>query len=362
MHDSRLRVGVVGGLGLMASPMAKHWRSDGPARALCVHDRGTRSSRHDRCRLAWTAHGAELVPEVSDVVRPDIDGVFVCCGKNGDDASIIGGLARSLASNGDGRFICHLSTVSSQFVEAATIYAGRRGVTYVNYPLTGGPMGAERATMLILAGGSKDLYQRLEPALLPLGKPRYFGSNPSAGAEVKFMGHLMVFNGLMGVCSAAALHAECFREGRLGGSEQSDFFDFLNAGAGGTQQWTLILSSGIRNDVWSEPFSIRYGVVDALYTAELCMARGLSDLTVEAVLNVALAFSFVMNEVGPELATHAIVRELVASRAPELDAFIRKHRPRERSVKEALQLCLRSLPQDVQRSAGLDANEASFDQ
>ena len=83
--------------------------------------------------------------------------------------------------------------------------------------------------MLILASGSESHYSKLEPTLQTIGNPRYFGTSVTAGAEVKLIGQLMVFNGLMGISSAAPLKSECFQE-TLSGINQAEFFDFLNGG------------------------------------------------------------------------------------------------------------------------------------
>jgi hypothetical protein len=95
----QLKVGVVGGLGLMSSPMARHWTVDGPVQVGRIHDRRTRDTRRDECRQAWRDHGVELVSNLHDVTAfPGLDGVFVCCGKNGDGLSIIATLAQGLIS------------------------------------------------------------------------------------------------------------------------------------------------------------------------------------------------------------------------------------------------------------------------
>lgn len=347
----------------MASPMAKHWRSGGVAQVLRVLDRGHTGERRDRCRKAWCEHGAELVHNLPALVgQGDLDGVFVCCGKNGDDLSIIAKLAAMLSRlPGRPRFICHMSTVSVGFVAAATTFCRQRGVAYVNYPLTGGPSGAEKGNLLILTSGERSVYTQIEPALLRLGTPKYFGESPQAAPEVKFIGHLMVFNGLLGICAAVAAHSECFRQGAIGGVEQSSFFDFLNGGAGGTRQWDVILSNGVRHDIWDAPFSLRYGAVDAIYTAQLCLERGLSCLAIEPVLKVALAFSYVMNSVDENLATHSIVREMLASRASGLDAFIRQHFDATSSPQAALERCTASLPFEVRRSVSLIVGMPDFE-
>lgn len=354
-----MRLGVVGGLGQMASPMARHWTRTGAARAIRVHDRGNPGRQQQR--EAWKQHGAALTGSLAELAGAgDLDGVVVCCGKNGDDLQIIGELANRLGVQEGRKFICHASTVGTSFVRAAAQYCHSMGVDYVNYPLTGGPIGAEKGTMLILASGPPELFTRLEATLKSLGTPRYFGERLTAAAEVKFIGHMMVFNGLMGVCSAAAAYAECFQGGQVGGPEQAAFFDFINGGAGGTRQWDLILSAGIRNDVWDSPFAARFGAVDAIYTADLCIETGLSRLTVDSLVRVCWAFSYLLNRIGEGLATHAIVREFVQQKAAQLDAFIDERFNSADSPREALERCVASLPDDVRNSVRLRVEAGDF--
>jgi 3-hydroxyisobutyrate dehydrogenase-like beta-hydroxyacid dehydrogenase len=360
--QTKLKVGVVGGLGLMSSPMARHWDADSPVQVVRVHDRGTPGERRDKCRAAWREHGAELVPNLADVASFEgADGVFVCSGKNGDDLPIIAKLTKELSRSDKRTFICHLSTLSARFVNSAKEFCAKHGVDYVNYPLTGGPMGAEKATMLILCSGDRDVYDRLLPALAKLGSPKFFGESPTAATEVKLIGQVMVFNGLIGICSAAALHSEIFQGGRVGGAQQGDFFDFLNAGAGGTRQWELFLSQGVRNETWDAPFFASYGAIDAIYAAHLAIERGTSYLTVRPLIDVSLAFSYVVNNVDPGLATHSIVREMVTKRSSKLDQFIRENSSAGASLSESLEMCIRSLSKDLQPKVALNIDVDDFE-
>jgi 3-hydroxyisobutyrate dehydrogenase len=351
----------VGGLGLMLSPSAKHLKPGGPAVYKRIHDRGAEDPRRDACRRAWREHGAELVSDYESLVGDgDFDGVVICAGKNGDDLEIIRALTPLLPQRPENPcFILHLSTVSAGFAQAAHDFLAGRGVQYANYPLTGGPLGAETAKMLILASGDAALYERLEPMLEAIGSPKYFGEGATLGAEVKLIGQLMVFNGLLGISSAAALKAECFGES-LVGADQAAFFDFLNNGAGGTRQWDVALSKGVRDDVWDQGFMIHHAVVDAIYAAQLGREKGLPAAAVFSILAVAVAFAFVLKKSGgaPQ-ATHAVAREFLAENAAELDAFAADVLTFP-DVPAGLDRCIAALPEKVQRTIALDVDEASF--
>jgi len=361
--EKPLTLAVVGGLGIMASPMAKHWQPGGPAKVLRVHDRGHPGAWRDARRKNWQHHGATLVPDLAGlgIDTGEIDGIMVCAGKNGDDLPLIRELVGRAAQSPQRPFLLHLSTVSTGFVQAATVFAQKKGIVYANYPLTGGSIGAEQGTMLILGGGDERLFHRLQPSLKALGNPKYFGPSPTAGADVKFMGHMMVFNGLMGICSAAATHAECFQSGKMGGTAQGEFFDFLNGGAGGTRQWDVALSWGVKHDNWESAFSILFGAVDAIYTASLLIEKGVSALTTRAILNVAFAFSYVMNVRGTQFATQSIVREFLTARARELDAFVDKNGGAQADPGKQLAACVASFPAEVQKVVRLDVTTTDFE-
>ena len=351
----------VGGMGLMLSPSAKHLKPGGTACFLRIHDRGTKDDRRDMCRQAWNHHGAEIVRDYEALVGDgEYDGVVICAGKNGDDCNIFRALVPYMQRNKKNQpFILHLSTVSAGFAEAAYDFLSAAGIDYVNYPLTGGPLGAENANMLILASGSESIYSRLEPMLQAIGNPKYFGESVTAGAEVKLIGQLMVFNGLVGICSAAALKSECFRE-ELSGTKQAEFFDFLNGGAGGTRQWDVAISKGVRDNTWDQGFMIHHAVVDAIYAAELCRERGQPALAVISMVATALAFAYILNKYGgTPLATHAIVREMIQKNASGLDDFINQHisyNDVDASIKNSISV----LPQRVKDSVVLDINKGNF--
>ena len=351
----------IGGMGLMLSPSAKHLTKDGPARFVRIFDRGTKDERRDACRAAWLDHGAQIVSDYSALTGDgDFDGIVICAGKNGDDIEIFKSLAPQLKqSTNENPFILHLSTVSSGFALAAHEFLGQQGIDYVNYPLTGGPLGAETANMLILASGDKAIYDRLSPTLETIGKPKFFGNSISAGAEVKLMGQLMVFNGLIGISSAAALKSECFAED-ISGSSQAEFFDFLNGGAGGTRQWDVALSKGVRDQVWDQGFMIHHAVVDAIYAAKLCHERQLPALSTIPMIAIALSFAYLLKKYdGVPLATHAIVREMIKANANDIDAFVNRNVDYN-DIESSINNSIDALPEKVKQSVLLDVSSADF--
>jgi 3-hydroxyisobutyrate dehydrogenase-like beta-hydroxyacid dehydrogenase len=353
----------IGGLGVMLSPSARHLKTpQGGARYLRMFDRGARDSRRDACRESWRKHGAALVSTYDELIGDGhFDGVVICAGKNGDDFHIIRELAPLLKARCSKLpFILHLSTLSAGFVAAAYQFCASNGIVYGNYPLTGGPAGAEAATMLILASGDAKLYPKVEPMLRAIGAPRYFGENPTAGAEVKLIGHYMVFNGLAGITSAAALHAGCFG-GEISGEAPTAFFDFLNSGAGGNRQWEVALKKGVQNGIWDQGFKIQHAVVDAIYAAQLGADKHLPLFAILPMIHLALALAFLLQKYpGQPLATHAITREFIGSNKAEFDEFFRKHH-RFPDIEACIQSCIAALPGEIRQSVMLNIRKEDFE-
>lgn len=364
-----LKLAYLGGLGMMAGPAAKHLSGDSPARVLRVHDRGTPGESRDRYRADWDEHGAERVSTLDRLVGSgDLDGVVICAGKNGDDLPLIAELTRRLAAVSEARpFILHLSTVSPDFADAASGFCRQHGVDYANYPLTGGPLGAQLGGedpkgMLILASGDEALYQRLQPTLRRLGHPRYFGVAPAAGAITKLIGHHMVFNGLNGIATAAAIHADCFNQGQLGGTAQADYLAFLNGGAGGTRQWEVGLSKGIVDDCWDQGFSIHHAVVDAIYAARLALAAGLPRISIQAMTNTAFAFAYLLHHYpGMTLGTHAVVREMIRRQSASLDRYMSERGAFGNDMPDLIEACIAALPESIRASALIEVDQEAFE-
>jgi 3-hydroxyisobutyrate dehydrogenase-like beta-hydroxyacid dehydrogenase len=298
----------------MLGPAARHLNSpDSPARVCRVLDRGHPGAERETRRQLWREHGAALVPGYGELLDDEVDGVLICAGKNGEDREILREVVPRLAALGPGpggapRFILHLSTLSSRFASTAVAYAGSAGLAYGNYPLTGGPAGAEAATMLILAGGDEALFQRVRPFLEKLGRPRYFGPDPTSGTETKLIGHYLVFHGLLGVCSGAALQCET-----LPALDPVEYFDFLNQGAGHTRQWEISLRRGLADGHWETGFYCRHAAIDALYAIQLGLDRGLNMVGLLPMYQVAILFALAARraeEAGGELGTQAIFRHL----------------------------------------------------
>ena len=350
----------------MLSPAARHLSApDCPGKVIRVLDRGKPGAGRQDRRARWKEHGARLVASYDELLTHDhgelVDGVLICAGKNGDDRPIVRDVVQRLSAawkeGQTPRFILHLSTVSARFAQAAAEFAAARGVLYANYPLTGGPAGADAATMLILACGDPGLYERVRPVLEFLGKPRFFGEFPTAGAETKLIGHYLVFHGLLGICSGAVLQHAAQPE-----AASVEFFDFLNQGAGHTRQWELALRRGLADGNWDTGFYCRHGAVDALYAIQLGLDNGLMMTSLLPMFEIALLFALaVQSSVGQqaEFATQAIYQHLMGAHGQTANQLL-ADLVDLRNPRKSLENVLSVLPPPIRQTVALEIEGPAY--
>lgn len=354
-----LRLVGIGALGNMLSPAAKHLSNNNPhGTFIRIYDHNPMNEHKQDRRKSWIEHGAKLVHTIEETIgQGDIDGVVICAGKNGDDVEIISkvvSVIKTNYSNSARPFILHLSTVSADFVESAQQVCNEVKIPYVNYPLTGGAKGALDATMLILCSGDPKLYDQVKPLLSVLGKPKFYNQDPTTAAKVKLIGHLMVFNGLLGMSSAITLQNKAIN---LDEQQQTDFFDFLNQGAGGSRQWDVALKPAVAQQQWQVGFLLPHAVIDALYAADLLIKSSMPQISIYPILFVAAAFSFLLQkESNKMLATQTILKALQSS--TELDDFIEKNRNFD--AKKFLNNILSTLPENLRSKAKLEISKDDF--
>jgi 3-hydroxyisobutyrate dehydrogenase-like beta-hydroxyacid dehydrogenase len=353
-----LRLVGIGALGNMLSPAAYHLNKESEARFIRIYDRNPLNPDREERRKAWRMHGANLVSTYEQLISPvDFEGIVVCVGKNGDDVKILTqiiSLVRQYFSESKRPFILHCSTVSLEFVTAAYSACEKNHITYLNYPLTGGEKGAQNATMLILASGDEGRFKQLKPFLQCLGRPKYFSQQIDAAAKVKLISHLMVFNGLIGISSAVAMQTKSLN---LTDMTQEAFFDFLNQGGGGTRQWDVTMKQAVGDDNWLAGFLLPHATIDAIYTADFLIKYNMPSIIIYPILQLATAFSFLMNNGYRQAATQSILKALLETPV-ELEQFALRYE--DVNTKKFLQNIGDSLPSDMKNKVKLDISTHDF--
>lgn len=219
--DQRLkgqRIGYVG-LGNMGAPMARH-----------LHDAGAevivwnRSAPPVEAATAYGMRAAATLPELALQVGPGV----ICLNLTNTEVveSVVFGEGGLFDQLDEAALVIDFGTTS---VPATQRFAER--IRWVDAPVSGGQIGAETASLSIMAGGTNDAMQRARPILETVGKRVTHLGPPGAGQVTKLANQLIVAQTIDAVAQALRLaelsgvDAAAAREAMLGGFADSRILD-----------------------------------------------------------------------------------------------------------------------------------------
>ncbi len=177
----QVKVGFVG-LGVMGKPMARNLMKAGFA--LTVHNR----SRGAVEELA--AEGARRAFSPAEVARAS-EFVVTCLPGPADVDLVYLGPDGILSGAQPGSVLIDMSTIDPGTHAKIAAAAAGRGIGYLDAPVSGGPAGAQSATLTIMVGGDAATLERARPVLGAMGQRIYHMGPVGAGAATKLINNLM---------------------------------------------------------------------------------------------------------------------------------------------------------------------------
>ena len=190
-----MRVGFIG-LGAMGLPMARHIVEAG-------HDVVVASRSRGPIDVAVAA-GAREGENVRDVV--DVSDVTILCVPSSPDvAGIVDDVLDAL---GPGKILVDTSTIDPDVERAQHERVRTTGAGYLDAPLSGGTVGAEKGTLTLMIGGDADVLETARPALEPFAGLIVHVGGPGVGQVVKLCNQLIYAAQMLAVAEASALAAK----------------------------------------------------------------------------------------------------------------------------------------------------------
>jgi 3-hydroxyisobutyrate dehydrogenase-like beta-hydroxyacid dehydrogenase len=151
----RLRIGFLG-LGTMGGPIANNLRKAG--HELTVWNRTPARAG------AMVQKGARLASSPRDCAEGQ-DAVFLCVADEKALDALLDGPEGVLAGLREGDVVVDLSTAGTRAARTASERCARKGARFVAAPLLGSKAAAEKAQIIVLAGGPAEARERVRPAL-----------------------------------------------------------------------------------------------------------------------------------------------------------------------------------------------------
>jgi len=187
------------GLGRMGMPMAANLLKAGYD--LTAYDIVPEKTKLLVEKGAKAAASCADVAKQSDVIisivpdSPDVEAAIL------GESGVIHGAAK-------GKTVIEMSTIAPGVGRRVAAALAKKGVPMLDCPVSGGPQGAEAASLSIMCGGPKDVFDRCLPILQALGKTIvHFGDNGS-GYVAKLCNQVACVVTIQAVCETLSLAAK----------------------------------------------------------------------------------------------------------------------------------------------------------
>jgi 3-hydroxyisobutyrate dehydrogenase len=258
LTDRKQRIGFIG-LGIMGKQMAANLMRN--EYQLTVFNRSKKSVDELSSVGAIAAQSPKEVARNSDVVIdmvtdvPDVEQVLL--GKNG----VIEGAKKGLV-------VIDMSTNSPNSARSISSRLEKAGIEFLDAPVTGGDQGARAATLTIMVGGKKSVFQKCKPILQSMGKEIVYMGASGSGQATKLCNQAAVSIHTLATCEALLLGASA-------GLNLNDLLKVLTAGAAGSWNLSNLGPKIIRRDF--EPgFKAAHLSKDLRYIMQLSEANRVS--------------------------------------------------------------------------------------
>jgi 2-hydroxymethylglutarate dehydrogenase len=225
-----LSVGFIG-VGNMGNPMARNVHKNFP---LTVFDKSAKAMANLIQLGAKEAASARDVVDRCNVVMtclpasPDVEAAYLDSG----------GLVDSAKPD---TVLIDLSSVLPSTPKKIEPAANKRGVHFLECPVSGGTSGAAAATLAVMVGGDKKILERVEPVLKSLGPNVYHVGPAGAGNTMKAINNMMA-------CVNSCAMMEGFVLGVKAGLKPMDIYEVVKASSGGSKALERIPKALIPRD------------------------------------------------------------------------------------------------------------------
>lgn len=228
---SKERIGFIG-LGIMGAPMAGHLLAAGYP--VTVYNR-------TRSRTEAAAERGAAVAETPRQAAANSDIVIVIVSDTPDVREVIAGENGVVHGIQKGSVVVDMSTVSPRLERELDAMLNEKGACLVDAPVSGGDVGARKATLAIMAGGSPESFERVRPVFEVLGKTITHCGPVGSGQLAKLCNQILVSVNLMAVC-------EAIRLAQRNGLDPLTMIQAIEGGAAGSWQLSNLGPKIVRED------------------------------------------------------------------------------------------------------------------
>jgi 3-hydroxyisobutyrate dehydrogenase len=267
-----MKLGFIG-LGAMGLPMTRHLLAAG-------HEVTVASRSRPPIDAALAAGAREAAGPAKVVAASEI--TLLCVPDSPDVVSV---LDDALPALGPGKVVVDTSTIDPGVEREQHTRVAATGATYLDAPLSGGTIGAEKGTLTVMVGGDADVLERARPALEPFAGLIVHAGGAGFGQVVKLCNQMVYAAQMLAVAEAATLAVK-------DGLDLGVFYEVLSHSTGDCVALrTRIPFEGARPDTpasndWKPGFMTELMAKDVRLVVGECTRAGVTTMSGTPALGV----------------------------------------------------------------------------
>jgi len=206
------------GLGVMGFPMAGHLAKAG--HEVVVFNRTAEKAK------AWVErYGGKAAPSVAEAAK-DAEIFLLCVGADDDVRYVVG---EALPALPRAAVIVDHTTASAEVARELAAQAEKRGLGFVDAPVSGGQAGAENGQLTIMCGGDEASFAKIEPVVAPYTKAIRLMGPAGSGQLTKMCNQICIAGTVQGL-------AEAVHFAQQAGLDTQAVYEAISKGAAGSWQ------------------------------------------------------------------------------------------------------------------------------
>jgi 3-hydroxyisobutyrate dehydrogenase-like beta-hydroxyacid dehydrogenase len=177
------------GLGVMGYPMAGHLLKKGG------HDVTVYNRTPSKAQQWAKEYGGKSAPTPREAAR-DCDFVMMCVGNDDDVRSVVYGPdgkdSGALAGMKKGAVLVDHTTASATLAKELFEEAKKRGIGFIDAPVSGGQAGAQNGQLGIMCGGESAVFEKAKPVIDVYAKLAALIGGPGSGQLTKMVNQICI--------------------------------------------------------------------------------------------------------------------------------------------------------------------------
>jgi 3-hydroxyisobutyrate dehydrogenase-like beta-hydroxyacid dehydrogenase len=158
------------------------------------------------------------------------DIVFACVGNDEDLRSVVLGETGAFAGMQPGAVFVDHTTASAEVARELHAEALKRGLQFIDAPVSGGQAGAVNGALTVMCGGEAPVFESIKPVALAFAKAVTLVGAPGAGQLAKMVNQICIAGLVQGLSEAVAF-------GQKAGLDMKQVLDVIGKGA--AQSWQM---------------------------------------------------------------------------------------------------------------------------